>query len=483
MKNLPLTVQIWLVIAGIVFSLFVCIALFLPTILKSFFTYQIYGIINDSQKSITVMTQETQVNPGLIQVFPVDKVDKLEVTIDAAPLITTFKPISVEGILKTDLIQQGPLVGHLTFSDTVTINPASVSGIPQEFLQAVTSDAAVQEIQVQEYAKEIREQTLFYVIRKEEIQGQPGYLVSYSWGNYRNDLVSSMYSILVLAMLAVFILSWLPSLWLSRYLSRPLVEMETNIARIAQRDWHSPFVLNRTDEIGKLAQSFENMRRRLVKQDQAQQSYLQNISHELKTPVMVIRSYAHSILDGIYPNETLERSVEVIDQEAVRLEKRIRDLLLLNKLKYVEANSAGQDFAPFDLSEVISHTVNRFRCRRSDIRWEVDLPVLMLNGNREQWGIVIENILDNQIRFAADTIMIAPVDQDGSYTAVVKILNDGPPIEEDVAQTAFDPFKTGPAGDYGLGLAIVKQIVRSHQADIWVEPEEGGTAFYIRLPV
>lgn len=107
----------------------------------------------------------------------------------------------------------------------------------------------------------------------------------------------------MLVMLAVFILSWIPSLWLSRYLTRPLVEMETNIARLAEREWHRPFVLDRKDEIGKLARSFENMRIRLVKQDEAQQSFLQNISHELKTPVMVIRSYAQSILDGIYPNE------------------------------------------------------------------------------------------------------------------------------------------------------------------------------------
>ncbi|MCG6197942.1 sensor histidine kinase, partial [Anoxybacillus sp. LAT_38] len=76
-----------------------------------------------------------------------------------------------------------------------------------------------------------------------------------------------------------------------------------------------------SDEIGRLARSIERMRERLVRQDEAQQAFLQDVSHELKTPVMVIRSYAQSILDGIYPRGDLQGSVQVIDSEAERLEK------------------------------------------------------------------------------------------------------------------------------------------------------------------
>jgi len=253
--------------------------------------------------------------------------------------------------------------------------------------------------------------------------------------------------------------------------------MEANIARITEREWHKPFILNRKDEIGRLAHTFENMRVRLVKQDEAQQSFLQNISHELKTPVMVIRSYANSILDGIYPNETLDRSIAVIDQEALRLEKRIKDLLFLNKLKYLETK--GQNDKVFNLSTVICQIVERFRCIRADLQWEVNLPVIMVDGNQEQWRIAVENILDNQIRYAVSKIKIEKI-ADQTAT-ILRIYNDGEPIPAEARETIFETFKTGSCGDFGLGLAIVKQIVNGHHGDIRVETEAGGTAFYISL--
>jgi two-component system sensor histidine kinase CssS len=406
----------------------------------------------------------------LIETLPADQVENGNVTFSSsAP-----KSISISAIAKPAGIEQGPLVGHFVFSGDANI---AVSNIPQNFMQAVVRNADTQSQEVQPYSEEIQDKTLFYVIKKEEIQGKPSFMVSYAWGGYRNDLVTTMYWRLVLVMLAFFILSWIPSLVLSRYLTRPLVEMEANIARITEREWHKPFILNRKDEIGRLAHTFENMRVRLVKQDEAQQSFLQNISHELKTPVMVIRSYANSILDGIYPNETLDRSIAVIDQEALRLEKRIKDLLFLNKLKYLETK--GQNDKVFNLSTVICQIVERFRCIRADLQWEVNLPVIMVDGNQEQWRIAVENILDNQIRYAVSKIKIEKI-ADQTAT-ILRIYNDGEPIPAEARETIFETFKTGSCGDFGLGLAIVKQIVNGHHGDIRVETEAGGTAFYISL--
>lgn len=151
--------------------------------------------------------------------------------------------------------------------------------------------------------------------------------------------------------------------------------------------------------------------------------------------------------------------------------------MYLNKLKYLE--SKEQPFSFFDLSQIIHHTVERFRCRRTDLQWDIDLPRLMVNGCEEQWHIAIENILDNQIRFASRRIKIEQITNEDS--TILKIFNDGPPIEPEVAATIFETFKSGPSGDYGLGFAIVKQIVNHHQEDIRVKAEDGGTAFYINL--
>ena len=95
---------------------------------------------------------------------------------------------------------------------------------------------------------------------------------------------------------------------------------------------NEPIEVDREDEIGKLGKSIEQLRNQLIYQDEMQQSFLQNISHELKTPVMVIRSYSQAIRDGIYPKGDLDCSVKVIDEEAERLEKRIKNLLYITNL-------------------------------------------------------------------------------------------------------------------------------------------------------
>jgi two-component system sensor histidine kinase CssS len=411
----------------------------------------------------------------------------------------------------------GPGIQHLVITqESIPTKLAAI--LPQPFVQAIEQDAGNQQAITQSYSLSIAERTMFYVISKEQIEGNTGYMISYAWGNYRNDLVMTMFWRLMLLIVVLILLSWLPCLWLARYLSRPLVLMEQQAARMAERDWHEPFVLNRKDEMGRLAQAFESMRQRLVRQDKAQQFFLQNISHELKTPVMVIHSYAQSILDGIYPKGSVAASVETIMGEAVRLEKRVKDLLYLNKLNYLSTRERQR--GQFDLSKVIGECIERLRYRRQDLNWQTSLSPFMLEGDAEQWSVAIENILDNQLRYAENEITVTfelltaaeekdpgkigaahvdetanldDVDVNNSAAAaadvrsesvsfprwIVRIWNDGPPVNEEVLATIFEQFQTGPDGQFGLGLAISRQILAYHHASIRASNEYSGVAFYL----
>ncbi len=168
------------------------------------------------------------------------------------------------------------------------------------------------------------------------------------------------------------------------------------------------------------------MRIRLVRQDKAQQSFLQHVSHELKTPVMVIRSYSQSILDGIYPKGNLNGSVAGINNEAERLENRIRHLLYLSKLNFITTREPK--FETFHFSEVASDCVDRVRCRRPELQWDLDIADIRVTGDREQWGVAIENLLDNQIRYAVNRIELSlAARQNDQGLAVLRVWNDGPP--------------------------------------------------------
>jgi len=462
MKRFPLAFQIWLVFAGVTLGVFLLLITFLPWTLRSFFTQQLYDMLETSQNNLSLERAEQLLS----------KLDAKRPELEERPKLR--RPL--------DFPAGGLRVKHLVLPQEP--DKLGKQGMPlfyqRPFIKAIWQEAREQKTVRQRYSRDLGGTTVFYIIRKERVQEQPVYLISFAWDSYRNRLVDTMFWRLTWLVFLIFLLSWLPAaFWLARYLSKPLVQMERHIEQIAKGNWDEPFVLERKDEIGRLAQSFENMRRRLIRQDQAQQAFLQNASHDLKTPVMVIRSFIQSIQDGLLPKGTIEASLAVIDSEAQRLEKRIRNLLYSNKINYLKGRDLQLE--SFDLAEVIKKQVERIRWRNPELNWQVNLPALMMQGDREQWEIALENLLDNQIRYASQEISITQVkNQSEGKTTVIRFWNDGPPIDPQLVDKIFERYSAGQGGEFGLGLAIVYHILHIHGAQIWVRNEEG-VAFYLQI--
>ena len=445
MKNKPLALQIWLVIAGIGLGISLLLMALLPWTLKGFFTRQMYDIIHESQELYLANEQV----------------------------------IELKDLVKWDQQKQKlQSVQHMVFLDNGQILLGYPSAAIQQNMTEIFKEATSQQESEQRYSRQMQDERMYYIIRRGELGGHQAYLLSYMWESYQNDLVKTLLTRIIWIIAAILILSWLPSFWLARYLSRPLIRMEEHVRRIADRDWYEPLPCDRNDEIGQLAQSIERMRGRLVKQDEAQQTFLQHISHELKTPVMVIRSYAQAIADGVFPRGGLEGSIQVIDEEAERLEKKIRDLLYLNKINYLSAHP--QEDEEFMIEEVIQKLIDLLRWQRSDLVWNVEGNGHLIKGDIEQWKVAIENLLDNQIRYARQNIDIQVSRQQDSVR--IRIWNDGPPLDEARLEQLFKEYQVGDKGQFGLGLPIVQQVVMRHKGKIWAANEQGGAAFYIEVP-
>lgn len=450
MKNKPLALQIWLVISGILLVVSLLLAILFPTALRHFFTNDIYTKIENEQLIL--------MEYGLS--------GRTEERFFGLNDPSSFDNRTVDHLL---------LPVHSSYS---LISPS----LPSEFLKEAQELAATQEKTVERYSKDLKDTTLFYVIRKASVNRQPAFLLSFTSDSYRNDLVSTLFKQLLLVMTAVFLFSWIPSIWLAKYLTRPLVTLEQHVQKIAKQDWHEPITVDRRDEIGKLGMTIEKMREKLVRKDEAQQALLQNISHDLKTPVMVIRSYAQSISDGIYPKGNLPKTVQVIEGEAERLEKKIKHLLYMTKLDYLSKEKPVRQH--FDLSNLIDEAASRFRGTRLDLHWELSLPPAFIEGDEEQWNVVIDNLLENQLRYASSRIDISvhKTAHNGQPFWLLKVWNDGVPIEPTLLNSLFEPFSKGSKGEFGIGLSIVKRIALLHDADVWAENEANGVAFYIRIP-
>lgn len=486
MKNLPLAVQIWLLCTAVTLTIFLLIIVFLPGMLQQFFTQQVLNILEDSQKNIKkvgkvfVLESETDdITESDLLISVKDNTvvpKKVPIKIDGVEESSNNHPVTGETFtisLPTHSVSSLAFMKHDYFSEAEPLPPDL---LPEPFYKQVLQNADRQTASVQKYTAVIDNQTLLYVIRKTSYNNGSGNLISYSWGSYRNDMAGSLYRKLLLMMLLIIVLSWIPALLVSRHLTRPLVKMENQVLKIGSKEWAEPLELKRRDEIGRLAKAFENMRQRLLRQDQAQQSYLQNISHSLKTPIMVIQSYSTAILDGIYPKGDLTASLLTIKDEADRTNKLVQDLLMLNKIKYFSTRDIKVE--PVPITTLVEESVDKLHSRRSDLRWEIQLADYSFPGDPDQWRIVLENLLDNAIRYAANTIAIS-LRFDSEQGWWLRIWNDGMAVDNNCLKNIFTEYYTGPGGQSGLGLAIVHHIVELHGGQVWAVNEKGGVAFYI----
>lgn len=448
MKNYPLAVQIWIVIAIITLSISILLAFILPYTLRDFFTREIYASIHAAQDLVF-----NQFDSDVYRDY-----------------------IGSDFFGKDEqVLENVRTVKHFIIYDDNKVIISST--LPADFLKKVQQEALVQEYISQEYSGHIDGEKVFYIISKGEALGRDAFLVSYMGDSYREDLVETLFAKLINLMGVVFLFSWIPAILLSRYLSRPLVDLEKKVKKLANNEWNEPIELNRKDEIGKLGYSVEHLRKQLIRQDEAEQSFLQHVSHELKTPVMVIQSFTQAIKDGIYPKGTLDDSIDVIDDEAKRLEKKIKNLLYLTKLDYLSNHEI--DKVNFSLDSLIKEVVERFSWHRADINWNLELIPILIEGDLEQWKIAIENLLDNQMRYANKQILISLKKSDNKI--VLRIWNDGPAIEEELLKSMFNKFNKGYKGEFGLGLAIAYKVVKSHNSNIFAINEKEGVSFYIEI--
>lgn len=445
MKNYPLSIQIWIIFTIITLVITLALTFILPRTLRDFFTKEIYSTIDSAQNII-------------LHRFTVDDYwyeDYMNRDSSSLEDIRSVKHLIVYG------------------DNQVLLD----SPITMEFLEQIKKSMSTQNKDREYYKGNLDGDNVLYVISKGNSLGRNIYLVSYMKDAYRQDLVKTLFNKLISIMGITFLLSWIPALFLSRYLSRPLVNLETKVGRLAKHDWHKNIDLGRKDEIGKLGDSIEELRTELIRQDELERSFLQNISHELKTPVMVIRSFSQAIKDGIFPKGNLENSIEVIDNEAKRLDKKIHDLLYFSKLDYMSNHGTMED--NFSLDALIQEVLDRLSWSRTDIDWDIDLTPLKIQGDRDQWKVVLENLIDNQMRYANSKISISLTTTD--HKRILNIWNDGPHINSETMKNLFRKYNKGYKGEFGLGLAIVNRILQIHNSTIKAINEDIGVRFEIEI--
>ena len=215
------------------------------------------------------------------------------------------------------------------------------------------------------------------------------------------------------------------------------------------------------DELYTLDKTVEDMRVYLKEQEEYKNQMYQNISHDFKTPITVMKSYIEAYEDGI---ETKKKTLQVIKEQLKKLELKVHSLLYLNKLNYIQDKKDNLN-VQYDVSITINAAVDKFKMSRPDVEFvlDIDKKSTIFRGNADMWEAIIDNILNNFMRYAKKQVKITVKNNK------IILYNDGDVIDEKVLNNIFTPYEKGVNGVFGLGLSIVKKTLHFLNYDISIE--------------
>lgn len=295
-------------------------------------------------------------------------------------------------------------------------------------------------------------------------------VVSYMDDTYAQELRTTlMDSTVYVTVIVFFLLLMILLLWVFSII-RPLNQIKAYIAQIKEGK-DVDLYINREDEIGEVAQELRTLTAELAKQEKSKEEMIHNISHDLKTPIATIKSYSESIKDGIYPYGDLESSVDVILDNAKRLEDKVHSLLYMNRVEYLISSDAQG--VTTNMKDVVEEVVLNAKVIRPEIELITDVEEVYFDGLFESWRVTVENILQNAFRYAKTYIKIEVHEDE------LRISNDGPKMPEDRIESLFKPYVMGEGGKFGLGLSIVYKVVQANNYKVQGLNTSDGVCFRI----
>ena len=304
----------------------------------------------------------------------------------------------------------------------------------------------------------------YYTLKKDAITK-----IAISDDSYINRTKASIISAIFPLVFGTFLLIGLMLVYWSSHIVRKIEKLKNKIDNIDNPDYNHKINFIIDDEIRSLSLAIEDMRLSLINQEKYRNQMYQNISHDFKTPLTVIKSYIEAVEDGVEDKDT---AFKVIKTQTEKLEQKVHSLLYLNKLDYLKDKKVEHNI--IDMEKLIEQEVSKFKFHRKDVNFEVIKDSKSkYYGSYENWETILDNLLSNFMRYAKTYIKIT------MRQNKLILYNDGEGIDKDFLEVIFTPFRKGIKGEFGLGLSIVKKTLNMMDYDITIHNEKKGVSFII----
>ncbi|MFH5883257.1 sensor histidine kinase [Halalkalibaculum sp. DA3122] len=284
------------------------------------------------------------------------------------------------------------------------------------------------------------------------------------------------------------------SIWIARYLTKPITEIKNVARQIAAGDVDKQIDLNRKDEFGTLAESLNQMASKLRKDTEKikksalkQQQFFADITHEIRNPLHTISGALELLEMENLPGEQRKKYLKNAQTQTDRIGRLFKDLMTLQRYDSDEYFIEEQ---VFDLSEIAHHVRELYddKAREKSVELKVDTHSCKVIGDPGKIEQVVDNLVSNAIKYTNEgSIALTYQQSDGEVRVQVKDTGIG--ISQEHLDRLFDRFyrtdkaRSRDKGGTGLGLAVVKSILSAHGRDIHVDSQlERGSTFWFTLP-
>ena len=307
-----------------------------------------------------------------------------------------------------------------------------------------------------------------------------------------SKLMEDIIKAIILAILWVMLAALIAVYFITERITRPIKDISNAAEQFAKGHFDVRIPVRTGDEIGRLAGAMNDMAESLDNYDNMRNTFMSNVSHDLRSPMTSISGFVDGILDGVIPPEKHEYYLRIVSTEIKRLSRLVASLLDLSR---IQAGDRKFTMTPFDVTEMCREILISFEQKINDKHLEVEFDSvdssLTVVADRDAIYQIVYNLCDNAVKFASEGgVLRLTLKRLKNKKALVSVYNDGQGIAPADIPYVFERFYKSDKSrglnknGAGLGLFISKTIIEAHGEKIWVESNfEKDCCFSFTLPM
>jgi len=281
------------------------------------------------------------------------------------------------------------------------------------------------------------------------------------------------------------------ALALTRYIARPISEIDGAIRQLGGADFSKPIAVRGPEDLRYLGRRLDWLRRRLDEFETQKNRFLRHVSHELKTPLTALREGAELLYDQVAGPlaPTQVQVVSIMRDNSVKLQRLIEELLDYQRALHA---AASLEVRPMELEEVVREAArsHELAAQAKGLRLTIDAQSTTLEADPQKLRSIVDNLISNAVKFTPSGGTIAVRARSAGGEAVIEVLDTGPGVPLEERESIFNLFfrgrtkaaEGGRVKGSGLGLAIAREFVEAHGGQIAVVGDGAGGHFRVTLP-